>query len=262
MSLRSWSAGRVHVLWPDTISAMTEAFDLVQELAAVRTRQDVWGFIKAFTAAWASGLTADDGVGDDELDAAERRLGLRLPVAVREAYALFGRRDDLTSNQDQLLNPADMYVDGDGQALVFRDENQGAARWGVLMVDLDKPDPPVWIKLDLADKEAERWEAWLETFSSACVEIVLSESLFASDELADNRAQHTGDTGVLVERFARLALLPDYPTSQVSVPGVRWFAGADLILRDDQRMWLWVRARTASALDGLRVELPGDWMSA
>lgn len=35
------------------------------------------------------------GAAAADLDAAEQRLGLPLPAALREAYLLFGRRDDL-----------------------------------------------------------------------------------------------------------------------------------------------------------------------
>ncbi|NED52573.1 SMI1/KNR4 family protein, partial [Micromonospora aurantiaca] len=68
-----------------------------------------------------------DGTPETELAAAEKKLGVRLPAAVREAYMLFGRREDLHSNMQHLLAPADFYVDDREEALVFREENQGAA---------------------------------------------------------------------------------------------------------------------------------------
>ena len=83
-------------------------------------------------------------------------LGIRLPAAVREAYMLFGRREDLHSNMQHLLDPGDFYVDDRKEALVFREENQGVASWGILLADLQHPDPPVRMQLDLADKDAER----------------------------------------------------------------------------------------------------------
>jgi hypothetical protein len=92
------------------------------------------------------------------------------------------------------------------------------------------------------------------------VEIVLSESLFAAEDLSDNRELEKGEAELLDRRYARLPL-PDYPTSQTAAPAIRWFTGSDLIMRDDQGAWLWVRARTVEALDALRDELPGDWMA-
>jgi hypothetical protein len=86
-------------------------------------------------------LEDGDGYSAAELDAAEGRLGLVLSPAFREAYGLLGRRDDLTSNHDRLRPLDELEVDERGEALVFRDENQGAATWGVLLSDLGEDDP-------------------------------------------------------------------------------------------------------------------------
>lgn len=118
-----------------------------------------WTFIRDFAAHWdGTALGGSGGCTQAELDSAELRLGLRLPTALREAYLLFGRRRDLTSNHDALLDPANLYVDDAKEALVFRHENQGAASWGILLHSLQNDDPAVLVRLDLADKRAERWE--------------------------------------------------------------------------------------------------------
>ncbi|MCX4679338.1 SMI1/KNR4 family protein [Streptomyces sp. NBC_01433] len=56
-------------------------------------------------------LGDDDGWGETDLVAAEERLGIQLPSALREAYLLFGHRHDLTSNHGVLLSPSELYVD-------------------------------------------------------------------------------------------------------------------------------------------------------
>lgn len=236
----------------DTVRGMVDAFDVQAELAGVGDRASAWRFIEGFAAAWAVPLTAADGWDDTVLDEAEARLGVPLPAAMREAYALFGRRDDLTRNQDELLEPKQLYLH-DG-LLVFRDENQGAARWGA---DTSAPDSRVMIRADLADEEAERWEPWLDRFSLACVEMVLSESLHADEELADYRETDEDDLEVL-ERYARLPI-PEYPAGEV--PGTRWFAGPDVILREDQRAWLTVRARTVDALRTVCDDFGDGWLA-
>ena len=236
---------------------MTDTFDVGRELAGgFGGPGDAWRFIRGFAASWRTPLREDDGVAETELDAAETRLGLRLPSALREAYRLFGLRTDLTSNQDVLFGPERLTLDDDGQALVFRAENQAVAHWGVPVAELERADPPVVVRARLADRSAERWEPWLDRFSSACVEIVLSESLFVSEELGDNRALEDGEAGLLEDRYTRLAL-PEYPAR---TPGARWFAGPDVIIRDDERTWMWARGRTPEAIDTVRADLPGDWM--
>ena len=218
-------------------------FDVAGAAArAVRERSAAWRFIEGFAAAWAEPIEPQDGWSNADLTAAERRLGVRLPEAFREAYALFGKRPDLTSNQDRLLMPAELRLDGD--ALVFRVENQGVVEWGTA---LDGADPAVLMRHP--DKEI--WEAWLPSFSGACVEMVLSEALFAGDDTVDREL----DAEAVTELEARYPLLAIPRTG----PGTRWFAGPDVILRDDYGDWLWARSRTGEALDAVLKTLPGNW---
>jgi hypothetical protein len=239
---------------------MAAGFDVAQELeSGLHDRQAAWRFIRGFAASWLTPLTEGDGCDDAELDAAEDRLGVRLPVALREAYGLFGRRRDLTSIQDTLLSPDELHLDTTRDALIFRLESQAAARWGVLATDLGQPDPPVVVKLRLRDEQGESWQAWLPTFSSTCIEMVLSESLYASEELGDDKEQDHDEAQRLERRYAQLAL-PDYPTPVVGGTAVRWFVGPDVVLRDDQQGCLWVRARTVAALNAVRGDLPGYWL--
>src|SRR6266568_4776093 len=143
--------------------------------AALENRAAAWHYVKAFAAAWLTPIEPGDGYPDAELDAAEARLGLRLPAALREAYALFGRRNDLVRNQDVLLRPEKLYVfEG---ALVYQVENQACARWGVLLADLEAEDPAAVVRSDLADKSQERWEPWSPKLSVALVEMVMVETL-------------------------------------------------------------------------------------
>ncbi|GAA1550798.1 hypothetical protein GCM10009678_37140 [Actinomadura kijaniata] len=163
-------------------------------------------FARRFAAEWATPLTARDGFTEEELDAAEARLGARLPGTLREAYRLFGRRADLTSNHDTLLAPSELYVlDG---ALVFRSENQGAVNWGVRSADSGLADPATFVRADLADKSAERWEPWLDGLTRTVQEILLSEALHASEDLCDGRDLEEDD----VERLERaFTARPDSP---------------------------------------------------
>jgi cell wall assembly regulator SMI1 len=110
---------------------MSAEFDVGQEVAAsLDSRQGAWRFIRRYTESWLTPLTDDDGWTEADLEAAEQCLGPRLPPAIREAYALFGRRQDLTSIQDRLLGPDQLEVDTTGKVLVYRVENQSVAVWG------------------------------------------------------------------------------------------------------------------------------------
>ncbi|MFG3205317.1 hypothetical protein [Streptomyces sp. NPDC048192] len=137
---------------------MTQMFDVRQGLQDARVdREGAWRFIRGFAHAWVEPLGDGDGFSEEDLAAAQERLGVRLPAALGEMYHLLGRREDLTSNHDRLLPPDQLYIDARGQALVFREENQGACSWGVLLEDLDQADPGVHVLADLADRQAQRW---------------------------------------------------------------------------------------------------------
>jgi hypothetical protein len=237
---------------------MSEGFDLGQEVAAsLGSRQGAWRFIRRFTQSWLTPLTDEDGWTEDDLRAAERRLGLRLPPAIREAYALFGRRQDLTSVQDRLLDPDQLELDVTGEVLIYRVENQSVAVWGVPLAAMEQPDPPVVMARNFEDVS---WEPFLERFSVGCMEMVLSESLFSAPvELSDNRELDPATAGLVGQLFARLAM-PDYPMWALPGGSVRWFVGPEVLLCDFAGTWLWVRARTTGALDAVRIALPGEWL--
>jgi hypothetical protein len=220
-------------------------------------RGSVWQFIQAFASDWVTPVAAGDGWQGDVLTTAEERLGLTLPATLHEAYELFGRRPDLTSNHDVLLTPAEWYVDDREEALVFRRENQGAASWGILLADLEKPDPAVYVRPDLGEPERESWTGWLDRLSVAFAEIVLSESLYAPEHLCDYLDEvEDVDIALLQRDYTRLGL-PEYPQE----PGSRWFLGRDVLVREDQRETLMVRARTVEALNEVREQFPGDWLA-
>lgn len=221
-------------------------FDIRTAMAeSVRSRAGAWALVRGFAAYWGEPLGPDDGFADAELDAAERRLGLRLPAALREAYRLFGRRADLTSNHDVLLTPDELYVlDG---ALVYRAENQGCAHWGVLLDDVEREDPPTVIRPDLADKSRERWEPWEERLSTAAAVMAMTEKLLEDDELTD----FVDSPDELPDGFRELPALGR---------GCRWYRGPDVLVSVVEDAWMTARARTPEALEALYEAVPGDWL--
>jgi hypothetical protein len=87
-------------------------------------------------------LTSDDGQSETSISDAEARLGMRLPVVLREYYLLAGRFDRFNRVHNQLLRPEGWFVDGG--KLVFLEENQGVVFWGVESGTSPDDDPPVY----------------------------------------------------------------------------------------------------------------------
>ncbi|NUT47268.1 MAG: SMI1/KNR4 family protein [Saccharothrix sp.] len=221
-------------------------FDITVALErAAGGRTGAWAFVREYAEQFVTPIGDGDGCAVDE---AEERLGMRLPAAVREAYALFGRRGDLTSNQDELLRPDELRM-WDG-VLVHRVENQACAYWGVTP---SGDDPPVFVRPDLDDKSAEKWEPFLDRFSLACVQMVLAESLLLEDGRTDCReVEDAGELPRIERAFTPLAV-PDVDQS-------RWYANDDAVVRVVDGGFLMVRGRTSEALAAVLDQFRGDWL--
>ncbi len=96
-------------------------------------------------AEWHTLLQEGDGYSAEELDAAEHRLGLTLPLALREWCRLAGRRMDIMAMQNFLDSPGELEIMDENGLLVFYCENQQVVEWGVQEADLDLVEPPVWL---------------------------------------------------------------------------------------------------------------------
>lgn len=236
-----------------------DASDLHAALAmGVRDAAGAWRFVRMFAARYATPIMDGDGFGEQELLAAQARLGFALPASLREAYALIGKRDDLTRSQDRLLTPDQLRVDDTGQVLVFRWECQHVAEWGIPLSAVAEPDPPVMFRLDSAGVAERSWRPFLDRVSLACVEMVLSEWMLSAETFADNRELDDETIALLEKRFCRLPL-PDYPLWVGGGP-MRWFEGLGAILREDANTWLWAGAASAEAIVAVRNALPGEWL--
>lgn len=127
-----------------------------------------------------------------------------MPASLVAFYQLLGRRDDLTSNQDDLVPLSSLAVED--RVWVHRFENQGCASWGVRVCDLGLANPPV-----VMCRDDSPWHRFLGSFSLAAVEIVLYEALFAAAEgCHDARRLGGADVVRLEELYERLPF-PDSP---------------------------------------------------
>ncbi|MGV9354818.1 SMI1/KNR4 family protein [Streptomyces misionensis] len=225
----------------------------------VPDRSRAWEFVRWFADQWTGRpLRPEDGCPVEELTAAEGDLGFELPAALREGYALVGRRDDLTRQQDPLVPPSGLYVDDAlGGVLVFRRENQDCASWAIPLDRIEQDDPPVVVESHLG------WVPFLDRMSLAWVELVLSESLFGTDSLYDACELPDALVPSLQARYSRVDL-PDYPMwASADDSPVRWYAAGGRLLRRDgpqDHCWIHARGHTPADLEMIRADLPGRWV--
>ncbi|MGW2281075.1 SMI1/KNR4 family protein [Streptomyces sp. NPDC001770] len=241
---------------------MEEGPDVAVALrGGLRTRAHAWEFVRWFADTWMGcPLRPADGLAEGELASVEAELGFELPAALREGYALIGRRPDMTRQQDPLLPATGLYVDDAmGGVLVFRQENQGCAHWAIPLAEIERDDPPVVVESRVG------WIPFLDRMSLAWVELVLSESLFGADDIRLYDACELPDTLLpgLHERYARVDL-PDHPmwACEDESP-VRWYAAPGRLVRRDglgDQSWIHARGRTAADLECVREDLPAPWV--
>jgi hypothetical protein len=87
-------------------------------------------------------LLPEDGISETEISSCERRVGLRLPSALRDVYLLTGNIDAINRTYDRLLEPDAIWVD-EG-FIVFYEENQRVVFWGISGITSNCEDPPVY----------------------------------------------------------------------------------------------------------------------
>ncbi|MFD7879347.1 SMI1/KNR4 family protein [Streptomyces sp. NPDC059766] len=239
---------------------MSDTFDVAVALSGGALGPlRAWEFVRRFAAEWTGvPLRPGDGFTQSELDDVEAELGFELPAVLRQGYALFGRRDDLTSTQDPLLPATGLYVDdAPGGILVFRLENQGCAAWGIPLDRIEQDDPPVLVE------SHDGWIPFLDRMSTAWVELVLSESLLAPGTLYDACELPETLLPNLYDRYTRVPL-PDHPmwVGPQDSP-LRWYSAPGRLIRRDGDLdlcWIHARGRMADDLATLRRDLPASWV--
>jgi hypothetical protein len=88
-------------------------------------------------------LRRRDGTPQKEIRAAEKQLGLHLPIALREYYCVAGRADDFHCVHDRLLPPAEWSIEI--RKLVFMVENQAVELYGTIAGLVPDDDPPAFM---------------------------------------------------------------------------------------------------------------------
>ena len=212
-------------------------------------RHERWRLVEEFIDIWYGPLQPGDGYSEEELQAAEKRLGFKLPAALREWYALAGKRQNQWARQDPWVEPPDLLRLMKNDSIIIRYENQGVEYWGIRLTDCSLTDPPM-----------QRFEEPLQT-SSTTTEFILQTLIYDVKCLDLIRAAESVLGSVeLVEQFqaafSKCAVSDRYWCGDP----IHFYEGVDLIIesqesRDDHNPWVYVTARTEAAYAQLSDDL-------
>lgn len=210
-------------------------------------RVERWRLVEEFIDVWYAPLKAGDGASEEELAAAEQRLGFPLPAALREWYGLAGNRGDVWSMQDHLVRPSALRMDSRRDALVFYNENQSCACWGIREEHLRRADPPIF-RFNLTGPVS-------PDTTTFAIQVLLYEAKWSNNLLAWGQF----DAGAAVFSEARNKF------TRCGLPGEYWVAGPihvyegkDVLIETNAEEWVWVTARTETAYARLSEEVRSE----
>lgn len=210
-----------------------------------------WSKVIAFISEWYAPLSDSDGLEQADIDEAEHRLGFVLPDALKEWYALAGRREDLTKTQNVLFLPEQLEIVGDNdEALAFYNENQGVVQWCLLRKDLAFSDPPVYLDNgeQYCEISVEEWVLENQSFTEFILQMLHLEAVLSCKYTSwgwteqDSRqhiCQSFVDTGLPLWHW------PGDETRFYKAPGVLVMVSEYLEDKEKQEVWIASRNREA-----------------
>lgn len=93
---------------------------------------------------YAIGDQENSGFTETEISTLESRLACRLPGVLRAYFLTLGKYENLNFSYNRLLKPDKEIGFSDDRYLVFYEENQVVAYWGIKENDLGLENPPVY----------------------------------------------------------------------------------------------------------------------
>ena len=233
---------------------MFSAQDFAARLSA---RTDRWSLLKDFIAEWHKPLEEGDGYSAAEIDAAEKRLGVKLPEALREWYTLAGRRKDITAAQNFLRLPERLYQAQEDleqsicEVIYFYTENQAVVNWGIFVSDLTLDDPPVYLDETGAIEN--------QTLSEFITQMVVLETACFGTAFGGNSAADLKALETVEQNFVPLG----FPKWRWPADCCRLYGGSDVLIETeaspDGYRWIWVGARSQEALRETASLFSLDW---
>ena len=225
-------------------------FNANEFAARLAERKDRWSLLKDFVAEWHAPLSDGNGYSAAELDAAEGRLGFKLPLALREWYQLAGKREDLFAIDPYgFILPHELSIEADDHEVLWLfAETQALVFWGIRRHDLWRDDPPVYTgEPDFSDE----FLISNETFSEFILQVIVHQTACFT-EIGSN-ASGKEDTAEIVQANFQPLGLPSWQWPSESAQFNGFLYGRDDVLIELDRdskgyCWIWIAALSGSAL--------------
>jgi len=84
------------------------------------------------------------GFSEDEINKAEKNLNIKFPLEFKKYYLTLGKVEAINYSHNRLLTPNKEIRFSNDRYLVFCEENQAVAYWGIKEEDLKSDNPAVW----------------------------------------------------------------------------------------------------------------------
>jgi hypothetical protein len=190
------------------------------------------------------------GYTEEELQAQEQRLNIKLPAALRTYYAALGKHKEMNQTQDSLILPEQLHVDRNGR-MVFYTENQFAAVWGILLTDMEQDDPPVYISYS-----DDNWQREGSTVSAFLTAMAHLQAIFAFRYSANSTGVDEAVIKVVEQHWKKLE-------GTLSIWQVTFYQNTNdeilALMQSPGQTDLFIAAKSAAQLVAMDALLQVDW---
>ena len=99
-------------------------------------------------------LIQEDGINNEEIEAAEELLNLKIPEPLKDLYLNIGNLSCFMTAFERFLKPEELYLEKG--KLIFIEENQEVCRWGI---DPNEENPEVFMYIQLENDTEEEYHS-------------------------------------------------------------------------------------------------------
>lgn len=194
----------------DRSNTVIDYGDFAARLAA---QQDRWSLLREVLNEWGGAPQdeVDPAFADDAIAHAERQLGIKLPTALKEWYALpFRFHRASLGGSTRILPPDSLRFYAKDGFITFHTEDQDCCEWGFRIAETGMADPPVYNGMDLVFDRSDfsevdlTWILQSMTLSNWVLSRTISDAICEDRSYASVAEVSPLDAAALVKGFRRM----------------------------------------------------------